>query len=96
MHQALRNILGDHVQQKGSLVSENYLRFDFSHFSKLTYDELNKVETFVNEKISEKIDLVEKRDSTLNECLELGAIALFGENQIAFKNGNILNLFCRR
>ena len=79
MHQALRNILGDHVQQKGSLVSENYLRFDFSHFSKLTYDELNKVETFVNEKISEKIDLVEKRDSTLNECLELGAIALFGE-----------------
>ena len=79
LHQALRNILGDHVQQKGSLVSENYLRFDFSHFSKLTYDELKKVETFVNEKISEKIDLVEKRDSTLNECLELGAIALFGE-----------------
>ena len=79
LHQALRNILGNHVQQKGSLVSENYLRFDFSHFSKLTHDELTKVESFVNEKISEKIDLVEKRDSTLKECLKLGAIALFGE-----------------
>ena len=79
LHQALRNVLGQHVQQKGSLVSENYLRFDFSHFSKLNETDLKKVESFVNHKIVEKIDLVEKRDSSLQECLDSGAIALFGE-----------------
>ena len=79
LHQALRNILGLHVQQKGSLVSENYLRFDFSHFSKLSEVDKSKVENFVNQKILEKIELVEKRDSSLQECLDLGAIALFGE-----------------
>ena len=79
LHQALRNVLGLHVQQKGSLVSENYLRFDFSHFSKLSQVDKSKVENFVNQKILEKIELVEKRDSSLQECLDLGAIALFGE-----------------
>ena len=79
LHQALRNILGDHVQQKGSMVSDKYLRFDFSHFSKLDQKELDEVQNFVNERIMEELELEENRDSSLKECLDNGAIALFGE-----------------
>lgn len=79
LHQALRSILGTHVEQKGSLVSPRYLRFDFSHFSKLTSEELQQVETFVNERIEEQLPLEEKRNISYNQALEEGAIALFGE-----------------
>ncbi len=79
LHQALREILGTHVEQKGSLVSPDYLRFDFSHFSKLTPKELQQVEAFVNDRIEEQLPLDEKRDITYNQALEEGAIALFGE-----------------
>lgn len=79
LHQALREILGTHVEQKGSLVSPDYLRFDFSHFSKLTPDELQQVEAFVNDRVEEQLPLDEKRDITYNQAIEEGAIALFGE-----------------
>ncbi|MEX2349515.1 MAG: alanine--tRNA ligase [Flavobacteriaceae bacterium] len=79
LHQALRSILGTHVEQKGSLVSPRYLRFDFSHFSKLTQEELQQVEAFVNERIEEQLPLEEKRNISYNQALEEGAIALFGE-----------------
>src|SRR5690606_17478942 len=79
LHQALRSILGTHVEQKGSLVSPDYLRFDFSHFSKLTEDELNRVSEFVNDRIAEQIALVEKRDIPFVQAVEEGAVALFGE-----------------
>jgi alanyl-tRNA synthetase len=79
LHQALREILGTHVEQKGSLVSPDYLRFDFSHFSKLTAEELQKVEQFVNERIEEQLSLEERRNITYNQAIEEGAIALFGE-----------------
>ena len=79
LHQALREILGTHVEQKGSLVSPDYLRFDFSHFSKLTPEELNRVEAFVNDRIEEQLPLDEKRNITYNQAIEQGAIALFGE-----------------
>lgn len=79
MHLALRTILGTHVEQKGSLVSPNYLRFDFSHFSKVTDDELQQVETFVNARIAEQLALVEHRNIPIEQALAQGAMALFGE-----------------
>jgi len=79
LHQALRTILGSHVEQKGSLVSPTHLRFDFSHFSKLTDEELKQVEDFVNTKIKEKLALVEKRNIPISEAVKEGAMALFGE-----------------
>jgi alanyl-tRNA synthetase len=78
MHAALRNVLGTHVAQKGSLVNEEYLRFDFSHFAKVTDEELAKVEAMVNEKIRENIPVVIK-SMPKEEAIALGAMALFGE-----------------
>jgi alanyl-tRNA synthetase len=79
LHQALREILGTHVEQKGSSVHSKGLRFDFSHFSKLTTDELQEVEDFVNARISSKIHLEEFRNIPMETALEKGAMALFGE-----------------
>ena len=79
LHQALREVLGTHVTQKGSSVHSKYLRFDFSHFSKLTVDELRDIENFVNARITGKLALEESRNSTMEKALEGGAIALFGE-----------------
>jgi alanyl-tRNA synthetase len=78
MHAALRNVLGNHVSQKGSLVNEEQLRFDFSHFAKVSDDELSRVEKMVNQKIRENIPVVIKEMSK-EEALQLGAMALFGE-----------------
>jgi alanyl-tRNA synthetase len=79
MHLALRNILGTHVEQKGSLVHPNYLRFDFSHFSKVSDEELRQVEASVNAQISAHLQLQEYRNIPIKEALEKGAMALFGE-----------------
>jgi alanyl-tRNA synthetase len=79
MHQALRSILGTHVEQKGSLVSPNHLRFDFSHFAKATDEELQQVEDFVNARIQEQLPLIERRDIPFAQAVEEGAMALFGE-----------------
>lgn len=79
MHQALRTILGTHVEQKGSFVGPDYLRFDFSHFSKLNSDELQQVNDFVNKKINEQLALEENRKVPFKEAVESGAMALFGE-----------------
>ena len=79
LHQALRNILGTHVAQKGSMVHSRNLRFDFSHFSKVTDEELQKVEDFVNARIREGIALEERRNIPYQQAIEEGAIALFGE-----------------
>lgn len=79
LDEALRTILGKHVEQKGSLVTAEGLRFDFSHFEKVTPEQLREVEHFVNEKIREDIPLEEFRDTPIEEAKKLGAIALFGE-----------------
>ncbi len=79
MHAALKEVLGDHVEQKGSLVNEEYLRFDFSHFAKMTAEEIRKVEHIVNRRIRENIAIDEKRDVPMDEAIEMGATALFGE-----------------
>jgi alanyl-tRNA synthetase len=79
MHLALRTILGTHVEQKGSLVNPNYLRFDFSHFSKVSDEELRQVEAFVNTRIEEQLQLVEHRNIPIQQAMEQGAMALFGE-----------------
>lgn len=79
LHQALRSILGTHVEQKGSLVSPNYLRFDFSHFSKVTDEQLKEVEDFVNARIQEHLPLIERRNIPFAQAVEEGAMALFGE-----------------
>jgi len=79
MHLALRTILGTHVEQKGSLVNPNYLRFDFSHFSKVSDEELRQVEASVNQQIEAQLQLVEHRNIPIKEALDKGAMALFGE-----------------
>ncbi len=79
LHQALRNILGDHVTQKGSMVHSRNMRFDFSHFGKVTDEELRQVEDFVNARIREGILLEEKRNIPFQQALDEGALALFGE-----------------
>ncbi len=79
LHQALRAVLGTHVEQKGSLVSNTYLRFDFSHFAKVTEDELQQVEDFVNARIQDALPLVERRNIPFQQALDEGAMALFGE-----------------
>ena len=79
LHQALREVLGEHVEQKGSAVHSKYLRFDFSHFSKLTVEELRDVENFVNSRIESKLPLQEGRNVPMEKAIEEGAMALFGE-----------------
>ena len=79
LHQALRQVLGTHVEQKGSAVHAGNLRFDFSHFAKLTDEELRQVEQFVNKRIDEQIPLEEERSIPVKKALEAGAMALFGE-----------------
>ena len=76
---ALRQVLGDHVEQKGSYVSADTLRFDFSHFQKVTDEELRQVERIVNDMIRQDIHIDEHRDVPFEEAKQLGAIALFGE-----------------
>lgn len=79
LHAALKEVLGDHVNQKGSLVNADLLRFDVSHFSKITPEEIKKVEDIVNQKIRENIDLKEERMVPFQEALDSGVTALFGE-----------------
>lgn len=79
LHEGLREILGTHVEQKGSFVSPSVLRFDFSHFQKLTDEEIRKVERFVTSKIRENIALKEARNIPISEAHSMGAMALFGE-----------------
>ena len=79
LHQALREVLGTHVEQKGSAVHSKYLRFDFSHFSKMTVEELRDVENFVNARIEGKLPLIEKRNTPKEEAIAEGAMSLFGE-----------------
>ena len=79
LHQALRTVLGTHVEQKGSAVHSKYLRFDFSHFAKLSVDELRAVENFVNARIEDQLPLQENRNVQVEEALKDGAMALFGE-----------------
>lgn len=79
LHQALRETLGTHVEQKGSYVSPTSLRFDFSHFQKLSPDEIRKVEHLVNKRVREARNLEERRDCPIGEARKMGAMALFGE-----------------
>ena len=79
LHQALREILGTHVEQKGSYVCDKYLRFDFSHFEKMTPEQTDAVEKRVNQLIRKNFPLDEKRDASMDEARAMGAMALFGE-----------------
>ena len=79
LHQALREILGKHVEQKGSSVQSKNLRFDFSHYEKISDIQLSQVESFVNSKIDDQISLIENRDVPMQDAIDNGAIALFGE-----------------
>ncbi|MCC1484044.1 alanine--tRNA ligase [Winogradskyella immobilis] len=79
LHQALREVLGTHVEQKGSAVHSKYLRFDFSHFSKVTVDQLRQIEDFVNRRIDGKLPLEERRNVPVADAMKQGAMALFGE-----------------
>ena len=79
LHQALRQILGNHVEQKGSSVQSKNLRFDFSHYEKISDIQLSQVESFVNSKIDDQISLIENRDVPMQDAIDNGAIALFGE-----------------
>lgn len=79
LHQALREVLGTHVEQKGSAVHSKYLRFDFSHFSKVTVEELKDIENFVNARIAGKLPLIEKRNMPKEQAIADGAMSLFGE-----------------
>ena len=79
LHAALREVLGSHVEQKGSYVSPTSLRFDFSHFQKLTQEEIRRVEHLVNQRIREARALEERRECPIGEAREMGAMALFGE-----------------
>ena len=76
---ALRHVLGNHVQQKGSLVNPEHLRFDFSHFSKMTTEEIEQVEQIVNNKIMENVHLEEQRNVPFQKAIDGGVMALFGE-----------------
>ncbi|MCD8072454.1 MAG: alanine--tRNA ligase, partial [Alistipes sp.] len=79
MHEALREVLGSHVEQKGSLVTADYLRFDFSHFQKVTDEELIRVERLVNERIRQNYPLEEERQCEIGRARDMGAMMLFGE-----------------
>jgi len=79
LHAALRKVLGSHVEQRGSLVNEKTLRFDFSHFAKMTPSEIEQVEDMVNEKVRENVKLIERRNVPINIAKKEGAMALFGE-----------------
>jgi alanyl-tRNA synthetase len=87
MHQALREVLGTHVEQKGSLVNSEYLRFDFSHFQKVTDEELTKIENLVNSRIQENFELNEYRAIPIKKAEEKGAMMLFGE-----KDGDVVRM----
>jgi len=96
LHEALREVLGIHVAQKGSAVNANYLRFDFSHFSKVTAVELKAVEAYVNAKIAMQLPLEESRNVSMEKAIADGAMALFGEKYgdtvRAIKFGNSIEL----
>lgn len=96
LHQGLRKVLGTHVEQKGSMVHSGSLRFDFSHFSKLTDQEILEVQDFVNARIKEELPLEEKRNIPYQQAIEQGAIALFGEKYAdavrTIKFGNSMEL----
>ena len=79
LHQALRQILGNHVEQKGSSVQSKNLRFDFSHYEKISDIQLSEIENFVNSKIEDQISLIENREVPMQDAIDNGAIALFGE-----------------
>lgn len=79
LHHALREVLGTHVEQKGSLVGPDYLRFDFSHFSKISDDEMSKIVRLLEQQIKDNIALKERRNAPIEEAKSMGAMALFGE-----------------